>query len=184
MYEGRRVRLRALEMEDAEACAGWLSDLDTARRVGGGGRMPITLEGEREWIRSNAGPRKNMNHFAIETLDRTFIGVCSYNSVNWQSRRCMIGLFIGEASMRGKGYGTDAIEVLLRICFEELDMHKVSLDVFSYNEPAVRLYEKLGFVREAVYRQRAYAKGRRWDEYGYAMLRREYDARDGGVRDV
>lgn len=180
MYEGKLVRLRALREEDAERCAQWLNDLDTAHRVRGGGPMPFSLAGEKKWIAEHAGPMESENHFAIETKDGTHIGVCSYHQVNWQARNCMVGWFIGDKSARNRGYGTDMIRLLLDICFRELDMHKVSLRVFSYNAEAVRLYERVGFVREAAYREKVYAMGGRWDDYEYAMLRSEYDALYGG----
>lgn len=180
MYEGKLVRLRALREEDAELCVLWLNDLDTARRVRGGGAMPFSLAGEKKWIEEHAGPMRDQQHFAIETLEGVPIGVCSYHQLNWQSRRCMVGWFIGDKSARNKGYGTDMIRLLLKICFLELDMHKVSLRVFSYNEEAVRLYERVGFAREATFREKVYAMGRRWDDYEYGMLRVEYDALYGG----
>lgn len=180
MYEGKLIRLRALKEEDAARCAAWLNNLDTARRVRGGGPMPFTCEGERKWIEAHAGPRKEENHFAIETRDGVHIGVCSYHEVNWQARNCMVGWFIGDKTARNKGYGTDMIRLLIQICFQELDMHRVSLRVFAYNEAAIRLYERVGFVREATYREKVYAMGRRWDEYEYGMLRAEYDALYGG----
>lgn len=182
MYEGKFVRLRALAVDDAERNAKWLSDLETARLVRGGGAMPLSIAEEQRWIEQNSGAHKgDACHFAIDTLDGRHIGVCSYNSVNWRNRTCMVGWFIGDKDMRGRGYGSDMIKLLLSICFDELDMHKVSLAVFSYNEAAVRLYERLGFAREAVYREQVFARGRRWDEYGYSMLKREYIERYGQI---
>lgn len=180
MYEGQLVRLRALRDEDAERCVLWLNDLETARRVRGGGPMPFSLAGERKWIEEHAGPMKNEQHLAIETLAGAHIGVCSYHQVNWQTRNCVVGWFIGDHAARNRGYGTDMIRLLLKICFLELDMHKVSLRVFSYNEGAVRLYERVGFQREATYREKVYAMGKRWDDYEYGMLRDEYDRLYGG----
>ncbi len=180
MYEGKLVRLRALREEDAERSAAWLNDIKTAYQTRGGAPTPFSLASEKEWIADHAGFLENEHHFAIETLDGGYIGVCSYSEVNWQARNCTVGWFIGEPSMRNKGYGTDMIQTLLKICFCELDMHKVSLQVFSYNEAAVRLYERVGFVREAVFRERVFAMGKRWDEYKCGMLRSEYDARYGG----
>lgn len=175
MYEGNLVRLRALRAEDAEQCVQWLNDLDTSYKIRGWAGVPVGLEGERAWIAAHAGPMDGENHFAVETLEGRFIGVCSYNSVDWRARHCMVGWFIGDAEMRGKGCGSDMIKLLLRICFRELGMHRVSLFVFAYNE-AVRLYERLGFTREAVLREKAFAMGAYHDEYGYSMLDREYEA--------
>ena len=182
MYEGRLVRLRDLRAEDAGEAWRWLNDLETARQVHGGMPMPIALEDERAWIEAHAGRKfDDAYHFGVETLEGRFIGVCSYHEVNWHSRTCMVGWFIGDPADRDRGYGTDLIRTLLKICFETLGMHKVSLSVFGYNERAVRLYERLGFVREGAYREQVFAMGRRWDEYRYTMFARDFE-RGGEAR--
>ena len=83
---------------------------------------------------------------------------------------------IGDPEMRGKGYGSDMIRVLLQYLFRERNMERVELTVFSYNKAGVHLYEKLGFVREGALRDHVYTMCRYHDEYVYAMLRREYEA--------
>jgi RimJ/RimL family protein N-acetyltransferase len=180
MYEGKLVRLRELRSADAEKCYEWLNEINMAHKLYGGAPMPLTLENERDFVARFSGRKNDQNHFGIETLDGRFIGVCSYNNVSWINRNCAVGWFIGDSAMRGRGFGTDMMRVLLNICFAELDMHKVYLNVYGYNEGAVRLYERLGFVREGAYRESAYAMGRRWDEYRYSMLRTEYQALYGG----
>lgn len=176
MYEGRLVRLRECRIEDAQQFVKWLNDYHLAGKLTGGGARPMTVEQEEAWLKAHGGQQEGENHFAIETLDGRLIGNCGYRDVDWQARRCMVGWFIGEEAMRGHGYGTDMICVLLRFCFEELGMHKVSLEVFEYNEAAVRLYERLGFVREGVFRDEAYRAGRYWNRFRYGLLREEWEA--------
>lgn len=180
MYLGKLVRLRELRADDAAQCLAWANDLETAYKIYGGAPMPFTMENERDFIARVSGRKSDQNHFGIETLDGKFIGVCSYSQVNWKDRNCLIGWFIGDKDFRGKGYGTDMIKTLLRICFHELDMHKVKLSCFGHNDGARRLYERLGFVGEGAYRGKIYAMGRRWDEICFSMLRREYEALYGG----
>ena len=184
MYDGKLVRLRDLRLADAETCLKWVNDLDTARKCGGGAQMPYTIENERDFIANFAGRKPDQYHFGVETRDGHFVGVCSYTQVDWKNRNCVIGWFIGDTAMRGRGLGTDMIKTLLKICFHELDMHKVYLEAYEFNQGALRLYERMGFVLEAVYRKRAYSMGRRWDEMHYSMLRSEYEARYGGEGDV
>ncbi len=177
MYEGALVRLRAMRAEDAEQFAVWMNDRDLADKLAGGS-MPLTLEQEREWIAANAGRRDDACHFAVETLDGKLIGSCSYHMLDWKNRRAMIGWEIGDARMRGKGYGTDMIETLLKVCFEVLGLRKVSLCVYEFNE-ARRLYERLGFVLEGTLRKERFVRGRWWDELRYGMFQSEWAARRG-----
>jgi RimJ/RimL family protein N-acetyltransferase len=174
MYEGRLVRLREFRAEDAAECVTWLNDIDTATKLSGGAPMPQTLEAEREWL-SRAGDR----NFAVETRAGAFIGTCGFFDLSDQSRSCSVGWMIGDKTARGKGYGTEMIELLLQYLFVRRNLERVALKVFAYNEGAVRLYERMGFVREAIYREQAYSMGRYWDEYGYSMLKGEYLARYG-----
>lgn len=176
MYEGKLVRLREHRMDEVEILYRWMNDLETSRKLRGGGPRPYTLEQEQEWIRKNAGVRDDENHFAVETLDGQLIGGCSYHQVDWRNRRCMVGWYIGDPGMRGKGYGTDMIKTLLNLCFTELNMRKVSLGVFEHNADAVRLYEKLGFVREGTFRKEIFTMDQWWDHYHYGMFREEWDA--------
>lgn len=174
MYQGLKVRLRAVEPSDAPAFTRWQNDRETVINISGAGRMPMSEAEERDYIMRNS-----YNTFAIETHDGRLIGNCSFFGVDHQSRTCRIGILIGEKSARGKGYGFDALKTLLEFLFIERNMYRVALEVFSYNEPAVALYEKMGFTREVTYRQQAYAMGRYWDEYCYGLLRPEFEAKYG-----
>lgn len=177
MYEGRLVRLRAMRTEDAEKFAVWMNDRDMADKLFGGA-MPITLEQEREWIAKNAGRQEDQCQFAVETLDGRLIGACGYHQLDWKNRRAMVGWQIGDPEMRGKGYGTDMIETLLKVCFETLGLRKVSLCVYAFNE-AARLYERLGFTLEGVFRKERFVRGGWWDELRYGMFKTEWAARRG-----
>ena len=176
MYEGKLVRLRALRAEDAETAVRWLNDLETVQQISGGMALPVSLDEEKKWIEEHAGQKSDRQYsFAVETLDGKYIGNCDYFDLNWHDRTCKVGWLIGPEG-RGKGYGTDMIRTLLGVCFDTLGMHKVSLDVMGFNDRAIRLYERIGFVREGVFREQLLARGRRWDEYRYGMLEREYRA--------
>ena len=175
MYQGNKVRLRALDAADARLCAIWMNDRENLVNIAGGGRMPISEEEERDYILRNS-----YNTFGIELLDGgRLIGTCSFFEVDHQAAACKIGILIGEEQFRGKGYGGDAIVTLLKFLFLERNIYRVALDVYAYNRRAVALYERLGFVRECAYREQVYVNGRYWDKYAYAMLREEFEAKYG-----
>ncbi len=85
-----------------------------------------------------------------------------------------MGIGIGERDYWGRGYGTDAMQVLLRYAFDELNLHRVSLGVFEYNTRAIRAYEKAGFVVEGRGPQELHRDGRRWDMIFMGILREEW----------
>jgi len=177
MYEGKLIRLREMRMEDAEQFVVWMNNRDTADKLTGGS-MPLTLQQERDWISQNAGRREDQCTFSVETLDGRHIGSCGYHQLDWKNRRAMVGWSIGDPQMRGKGYGADMIETLLKVCFEVQGLRKVSLNVYEFNE-AIRLYERLGFVLEGVFRKERYVRGQWWDERHYGMFKTEWAAKRG-----
>jgi RimJ/RimL family protein N-acetyltransferase len=100
-----------------------------------------------------------------------FIGLSGINRVAGDG---WVGIGIGDRDNWGKGYGTDAMRVMLRYAFCMLNMHHVSLSVFEYNQRAIRSYEKAGFVREGVEPQYLERDNQRYDVILMGILRSEW----------
>jgi RimJ/RimL family protein N-acetyltransferase len=98
---------------------------------------------------------------------------------NWAHGNAWVGIGIGERDYWGKGYGTDAMRLALRFAFMELNLHRVTLDVFEYNPRAIRSYEKAGFREEGRRRKMLLRNGKRWDEIEMGILREEWLKRNG-----
>ena len=93
-----------------------------------------------------------------------------------EDRGSDLGIMIGEAQYRDKGYGTDTMLTLVRFGFEQMNLHKISLGVFEFNARGYAVYKKVGFVEEGRRREEIYQDGRYWDVIWMSMLRREFDA--------
>jgi RimJ/RimL family protein N-acetyltransferase len=102
--------------------------------------------------------------------------MCEINRVFRQARHCMFWIGIGEAQFRGSGYGSDAIRVLLRFAFLEMNLNRVGLEVMSYNIRAITTYERLGFVHEGRQREMVIRDGVYYDILLMGILRREWEA--------
>lgn len=98
-------------------------------------------------------------------------------------RAAELSILIGEKDAWSKGYGSEAIVLLLDWLFNDRGAHRVWLEVFPENARAQRAYEKVGFVREGTLRETWLADGRWRDEYVYGILSREYNARYHPERD-
>ena len=85
--------------------------------------------------------------------------------------------------LRGERLRLTALRLLLRFAFDELNLYRVQLTVFSYNPRAIRLYEKLGFRHEGTFREFVQRDGARHDMLLYGLLRQEWEAQGaaGGV---
>ena len=104
------------------------------------------------------------------------IGVIELDNVYFANGTGSIAIGIGDASHRGKGYGAEAVALLLKFAFWELNLHRVGLTVFSYNDPAIALYEKLGFKREGVMREMIQRDGQHYDMLLYGLLKSEWQS--------
>jgi RimJ/RimL family protein N-acetyltransferase len=123
--------------------------------------------------------RENDHIFAIEAEDGTYIGNIGLHSIERENRRAMLGIIIGDKTRWGKGYGTDAIQAMLGWAFGYLNLNRVYLTVYAYNERALRCYQKCGFQYEGTMRKARYLDGRYYDELMMAILREEYLERQG-----
>ena len=160
MYEGKLVRLRAFDNSDLMQCLDYSNDYEVMRGASGGILYPSTVDDEARTMGNNTSYTSGEYQFAIETIDtRRFIGKCGFIKINWKNRVGELAILIGDKSCHGKGYGTDAVSTLCRFGFDELNLHKIKATVFSFNQPAVRCYEKCGFVKEGLLKDEIYREG-------------------------
>ena len=158
MIAGEHVILRAFERDDADRCYRWMNDPNIVRTLKT--RYPIAFQNEAEWLDKAMHPAQSERHFAVERKDdRQHIGNASIHDIEWVSRTAAFGLFIGEPSAWNRGFGSDAIRTLVRFAFEEMNLRKLRIDVFEYNERAKHVLEAQGFVQEGRLRQEFYREG-------------------------
>ena len=171
MYEGKLVRLRALERDDIIRSHEFVNDYQTMRGVMSGMLYPSSFEDETRWADGQSSYTRGEYQFGVETLaDGTFIGRCGFTRVDWKNRLAELGILIGDAQYRGHGYGSDAVRVLCDFGFQELNLHKIKATVFDFNEAALRSYEKCGFVRESVMKKELFREGSYHDVIALALF--------------
>lgn len=176
LLEGELVQLTAITREDLPLFTEWFANIEF-RRFLALIAMPFTLEDEQDWFEFQRKDPDTIN-FAIRTLDDDqLIGSCGIMAIHWPARNCIVGIGVSNASYWGQGYGTDAMRVLLKYAFMELDLHRVGLDVYSYNTRAIKSYEKIGFQLETVARENILRDGQYFDMHHMSILRREWEAR-------
>ena len=158
MIAGEHVILRAFERDDAERCYRWMNDPSIVRTLKS--RYPIAFQIEMQWLERAMDLHAAERHFAIERKDdRTHIGNASIHDIDWVSRTASFGLFIGEPAAWNRGFGTDAIRTLVRFAFDEMNLQKLRIQVFDYNDRAKHILEAQGFVQEGRLRREFYRDG-------------------------
>jgi len=158
MIAGEHVILRAFERDDADRCYRWMNDPNIVRTLKT--RYPIAFQNEVEWLERAMNPTANDRHFAIERKDdRSHVGNASIHDIEWVSRTGWFGLFIGEPAAWNRGFGGDAIQTLVRFAFDEMNLVKLRINVFDYNERAKHILVGQGFVQEGKLQRDFYRDG-------------------------
>ncbi len=177
LFTGNLVRLSSFDQENYPAALSrWLRDSEIWRLIDTYPSHAVSIRRIREGMGKDLEKEPpDMISFTIRTLaDDRLIGDIGLWGMRLNHGDSFVGIGITERELWGKGYGTDAMRVLLRYAFTEINLHRVSLTVYEYNPRAIRSYEKCGFRVEGRVRQRLNREGRRWDEIYMGILREEW----------
>ena len=181
LFEGQDIRFGPIDHEkDPEIEARWTHDSDFMRMMDVGPARPLSaaiVKKQYEKLEKQMEEEKNLYYFAIRAReDDHLIGRAVVQWIEWANAQGFIRLGIGSAGDRGRGYGSQALKMLLRFAFAELNLFRVSAIVPEYNTAAIRLLEKHGFVEEVRRRQSLERDGRRWDLLVFGLLSDEWRA--------
>ena len=94
----------------------------------------------------------------VRTTDR-LIGTCAFSQLDGDNGSALFHITIGEKDAWGRGYGTEATQLMLDHAFGTLGLHRVALSVFEFNERAIRSYSACGFTSRAGRARRSGATG-------------------------
>jgi RimJ/RimL family protein N-acetyltransferase len=176
MIYGERVRLRGMEREDLPHFVDWLNDPEVTKGLAL--FLPLSQADEERWFEKLADRPPEEKPLAIDVKggrDWTLAGSSGFHNIEWNNRAAEIGIFIGDKSIWNKGYGTEAVRLLLRHGFETLNLNRIYLRVHGTNQRAIRAYEKAGFILEGRMRQAIYKHGRYEDQLLMSVLRSEWE---------
>lgn len=181
LWTGDLVRLRAVTESDWERFHSFDADTDGARN-GYIVPLPQSPESARKWAADQAAIRQSPDHdnygFAVEALEPG-VGVVGHMNVHGAeriNRHIEYGITLG-APFRRKGYGADALRIVLRYYFDELGYHRASGMVYAFNEPSQRFHENFGFTLEGRVREYHFAGGKLHDILWYGILAPEFWAK-------
>lgn len=175
MLVGERIRLRALEPDDADTVWRWHHDHETSRL--NGQIYPTSYAQTEEWIHSLRRPSFAQVVLGIENEDGALVGYVSLTRIEPEDRAARFGIMLGR-DYWNQGYGTDATRTILRFAFAEMNLHRVSLGVAEYNPRAIRVYEKCGFQVEGRRRETRWHDGAWRDHLEMSILDREFQEAD------
>lgn len=138
---GERLYLAPVEPDDVELYCTWLNDLEVTRTLTMAS-IALGRTGEREFLQNASS--KHI-YVIVAEPDDTPIGNCGLEDIDQLNGTCEIGIVIGDKDYWGKGYGPEAMELLIGYAFDYLNMRNVMLRVYSFNQRGIAAYRKLGF---------------------------------------
>jgi RimJ/RimL family protein N-acetyltransferase len=179
MILGQRIRLRPVEKDDLPRFVKWFADPETRRYLAL--YLPLGQAQEEQWFERNV-TAGDMQAWAIDAQPDdaapghwAHIGSCGYHAIDYRHRHGELGIVIGAADYRGRGYGTDAVQTLVAFGFYTLNLNRIFLRVYADNARAIRAYEKVGFQLEGRLRQDNFYNGTYRDTLIMGVLRSDWE---------
>ncbi len=175
MITGERVRLRAMSRSDLPQFVVWLNDPEVIRYTSL--YAPFSLEHEEQWFQKTLALSVDEQPLVIEVKieDRwEAVGNVGFMNFDQRARSAEIGILIGEKDYWNKGYGTEAMQLMVGYGFGALNLNRIHLRVYEINPRGVRCYEKVGFQHEGRLRQAYYLEGQYIDILVMSILKKDW----------
>ncbi len=174
LFESSRIILRKMTSEDVELYHTWRNDIEVMKST-----APFLddyhLEETREFVNQVIlGSQFSKSYIIVEKESSRPIGITSLVNIDYKNRNAECIIDIGDKNFWGKGYGTETMKLILDYSFLEMNFHKVFLRVFSFNNKAIKLYEKIGFKHEGRSRESIFREGKWHDIIHMGILKSEY----------
>jgi len=170
---GRNTYLRVLNRDDLPDLGVWMNDRAVTHYLYRG-FFPVHLE----IMEQNYAAMVNNPHEEEVAIcaypENNLIGVGGLHGINHLAHSAELRILLGDKNFWGRGYGTEATQLILAWAFEILNLHKVWLGVNAAQSNAIRLYEKVGFIREGILRDEVWRNGRYYDAIRMSILECEY----------
>ena len=168
---GDKVYLSPVNSDDYLKYVEWLNNYNIAKGVNQI-RKILTIEAEKEFLSKRDSDKYNFS--IINKSNDMLLGNISLMKVDFVDRTAELGIFIGEEDNLGKGYGSDAIRLILEYGFNQLNLNNIMLRVYSFNEIAINAYKKCGFKVFGTHREAHYFEGKYCDEIYMNILKKNF----------
>lgn len=168
---GDNIYLSPRNIEDVEIFTEWLNDFETTDYIGRSHQL-VSLDVERKFLEKHTDDE--CSFVIIELENDKIIGTISLGDIKHISKTATLGIFIGDKLARNKGYGTEAIRLILDYGFNYLNLQNIKLDVLEINERAIACYKKCGFKEYGRRRKCIFLDGKYYDRISMDILKEEF----------
>ena len=138
-----RIRLRPINKKDTHLIVKWRNNDNVKKNFVF--QEKFTEELHNKWMDDKVASGSVVQFIIIEKETNDPIGSVYFRDIDYDKKIAEFGIFIGEDSKRGKGFGNEAVELALQYGFDMLKLNEIFLRVYADNKAAVKSYEKVGF---------------------------------------
>ncbi|MFW6269488.1 MAG: GNAT family N-acetyltransferase [Bacillota bacterium] len=173
---GNRVMLREYRESDFEPIRAWVNNPEVVQYLSDIFLYPQSEKQTRDFL-DNAMQEEWKGFIIAEKDSENYIGQVDLVELDQKNGVGELGIVIGSEENHNQGYGTEALKLFLDFCFDQLRLHRVELVCWEHNHRGQHVYEKLGFVKEGIRREKRFRNGRYYSEYCYGILKDEWKKR-------
>jgi RimJ/RimL family protein N-acetyltransferase len=173
------VFLRRADRDDMDTVIRWMEDEDFQRFLyGDPARSPKQVRAQIVGMLGRAAGHTMPGtiHLLIDSKGKGPLGLISLQNISWRNRNCSLDIYIGAKELRSGITASLSIYRALEYVFDELNLHRVTAFIYSFNTPSWRVFETTGAQREVTLKEQVYRDGGYHDVYGYGLLRPEFEA--------
>jgi len=171
--KGKKIILRAIEESDLKILHKWANDTDLQDLIGPI-HFPSSMDFHKLWFEKLKDDQLNQR-LAIEIPNKGIIGISSLINIDWRNNHAWHGIMIGSNSVKGKGYGIDAVMATMRYAFDELHLERLDGSIIEYNKVSYNFYcNKLGWKEEGRRKNWFFRRGRYWDDIVVGITKKDY----------
>lgn len=175
MLKGENIYLRLIEFEDIPYRVKWLNDEEINSGITISG--PVSLAKTQAWFQKVVLDDTRRDFMIIDTEKKEPIGIIGIVKIDYQNSKAELYIAIGNKAYWGRNNGSEALQLIVKYSFCELDLNRIYLYTNTTNIRAQRFYEKNGFTKEGILRQHKYHKGKLDDYVIYSILKSEWSQR-------
>jgi RimJ/RimL family protein N-acetyltransferase len=174
VFEAKYVNLRPLEEEDLKQLRDWRNSehvRKTTREY-----KPLNMLNQKQWFESihRENPPKHIMFGIEKKSSKKLVGVTGLTYIDWKNKHAEISIYLSSTNWQKTKEAKDIINTIIEYGFEELNLHRLWVEIFEISKENIQLFEKLKFTKEGILREKLWRKGKWWNSILYSKLSTEY----------
>jgi RimJ/RimL family protein N-acetyltransferase len=173
MFEGKFVTLRALEKEDLPSLKIWRNSLHVRKSTRE--YKLLNMINQKNWFESihQSTPPKDIM-FGILNKRKKLVGVTGLTYIDWKNRNSEISVYFSTKNWQAKPEAKEVINLVMEYGFEELNLNRLYVEIFSLMKENIELFTKMKFIKEGQLREKIWRQNKWWDTLIFSKLAKEY----------